>query len=83
VDKRIHGLIIEVSLPNSYKVIALETGHLTPELLVSELNKMKYTPDMIFITHCKPGYRRKIKEELKKLNIVNIRILKDGAVLKL
>jgi len=83
VDKKIHGLIIEVSLPNSYKVMALETGHLTPELLASELNKMKHTPDMIFITHCKPGYRKKIKEELKKLNINNIRILKDGTELEI
>ncbi|UCH80688.1 MAG: 3',5'-cyclic-nucleotide phosphodiesterase [Nitrospiraceae bacterium] len=78
VVKKIHGLIIEASLPNRYKSMALETGHLTPELLASELNKMKHTPEMIFITHCKPGYRKKIKEELKKLNILNIRILKDG-----
>ncbi len=83
VDKKIHGLIIEVSLPNSFKTMALETGHLTPALLASELNKMEYVPDKIFITHCKPGSRKKIKEELKKLNINNIRILKDGDELEL
>jgi ribonuclease BN (tRNA processing enzyme) len=83
VHKKIHGLIIEVSLPNRYKAMALKTGHLTPELLASELNKMKHIPDIIFITHCKPGYRKKIKEELKKLNINNIRILNDGDELEI
>ena len=77
-NKRIHGLIIEVSHPNRFKSMALETGHLTPGLLSAELNKMECIPDMIFITHCKPQYKMKIKEELKMLHIDNIKILEDG-----
>jgi len=83
LDKKVHGLIIEVSLPNRFKTMALKTGHLTPKLLVSELAKMKYMPDMIFITHCKARYRNKIREELKMLNMVNIQILKDGVRLRI
>ena len=83
LNKKLHGLIIEVSLPNRFKTMALETGHLTPDLFSSELKKMKYMPDMIFITHCKPHYRKKIKEELKKLDIVNIKILTDGVCFEL
>ncbi len=75
---KLNALIIEVSLPNRFGTMALETGHLTPKLLALELEKLKYMPDMVFITHCKPGYRKKIKEELQGLNNINFKILKDG-----
>jgi ribonuclease BN (tRNA processing enzyme) len=83
LTKKVHGLIIEVSLPNRFKTMALKAGHLTPRLLVSELDKMKHKPDMIFITHCKSRYRNTIREELTMLDIVNIQLLKDGMNLKL
>jgi ribonuclease BN (tRNA processing enzyme) len=81
--KKVHGLIIEVSLPNRFKRMALDAGHLTPDLLACELEKIKILPEKIFITHCKPRYRDKIKKELKMLNIHNIRILRDGALLEI
>lgn len=78
LNKKLHGLIIEVSLPNRYKTLAIESGHLTPNLLSEELNKIEHMPDRIFITHCKPRYRARIHEELTKLNMRNIKILRDG-----
>lgn len=83
IKKKVHGLIIEVSLPNRFKKMALESGHLTPDLLSEELKKIKDLPEKIFITHCKPRYRDKITKELKKLEIHNIRILRDGALLEI
>jgi ribonuclease BN (tRNA processing enzyme) len=82
-NNKVHGLIIEVSFPNRFKATALETGHLTPKLLSLEIKKMRYLPDKIFVTHCKPRYGEKIREELKMLNIKHIRILKDGVYLEL
>jgi ribonuclease BN (tRNA processing enzyme) len=79
----IHALIIETSLPNRFKGLALKTGHMTPKLLEAELKKIKGLPDRIFITHCKPRYKKSVRDELKKLNISNIKILTDGDVLKL
>ncbi|RJQ49786.1 MAG: 3',5'-cyclic-nucleotide phosphodiesterase [Nitrospiraceae bacterium] len=76
----LHALITEVSLPNIQKNIALKAGHLTPVLLKKELEKMKRLPDTIFITHFKPVYKKKVQQELKELNISNIRLLKDGDV---
>jgi len=74
------GLIIEVSLPTSHRKIALKTGHLTPGLLTEELTKMMAPPDAIYITHAKPVHKKKVHEELKKLNIKNMKILQDGDV---
>lgn len=79
----INGLIIEVSLPDRNREQAINTGHLTPALLEKELLKLERFPDNIFITHCKPRYKDKISEQLKKLRIPNIRILKDGDILEL
>jgi phosphopantetheine adenylyltransferase len=60
--------------------MALISGHLTPELLRLELDKMVIMPDTIYITHAKPVHKKRVHEELKKLNIRNIKILKDGDV---
>lgn len=76
----LHGLIIEVSLPNVLKNIALKTGHLTPVLLKKELEKMKKLPDTIFITHYKPKYKKSIEQELKSLDLKNLKILKEGDI---
>jgi ribonuclease BN (tRNA processing enzyme) len=83
VTKKLNCLIIEVSLPDRFKSMALYTGHLTPMLLSKEINKMKYVPDRICITHCKPRYRETIEKELKRLNTRNIRILRDGMKIKI
>lgn len=80
---KLNALIIEVSLPNRLTDRAIHTGHLTPRLLVSEINKMHVAPDRILITHCKPAYRKKVEEELGKLHLKNIEILKDGDVFAL
>ena len=47
-----------------------------------ELRKLKNLPKRIFITHCKPPYRDKIKEQLKRLKLPNVKILKDGNILE-
>ncbi len=80
---KIHALIMEASLPNRFENTALKTGHLTPKLLKLELNKMTNLPEIIYITHCKPAYRDNVKEELKKLDIKNIKIIKDGDMYEL
>ena len=77
---QIDGAIMEVSLPNSYKDRALLTGHLTPELLKIELDKMKKHPNTIYITHARPSCKERVQDELLNLKINNIKILKDGEV---
>ena len=74
--KEIHCLVIEASFPNQMEKIALETGHLTPRLLKNEILKMEPPPKRIYITHLKPQYLSKIKKELNKLNLNNLKLLK-------
>lgn len=83
MDKKLHGLIIEVSFPDRFKSMALKSGHLTPKLLYSELKKMGLLPEMIYISHCKPRYCKSIRDELKALPVKNIKMLKDGEVLEI
>ena len=81
-EKEIHGLFIEVSFPNRMEEIAIQTGHLTANLLKKELPKMGKLPGRIYITHTKPQYFNRIKCEIKKLNIAHIKLLKDGDLIQ-
>lgn len=82
-DKKIHCLIIEVSFPNSMRAMSIMTGHLTPQLLKEELMKIKHMPEQICITHPKPQHLKTIKKELKSLKIKNLRLLKDGDIIRI
>lgn len=78
---RVHTMIIEVSFPSSMSDLAIKTGHLTPELLGGEMDKMEYRPEKILITHIKPQYMAKISQELRglaKKKQVALQIIKDG-----
>ncbi len=79
---QVHSLLIEVSFPNRMEEIALRTGHLTPRLLKKELLKMKPQPEKILVIHIKPQYFETIQSELRKLNIKNLRLLKDDQTIQ-
>lgn len=70
--------LIEVSFPNSMKELAVQTGHLTPELLGAEIKKMKRLPRLIFATHLKPQFRGRIMSEVKRLGFRNLKVIGDG-----
>jgi ribonuclease BN (tRNA processing enzyme) len=82
-NREIHCLIIDVSFPNRMEEIAIKSGHLTPRLLEKELSKMKHLPERIYITHLKPQYYKTVKTELQKLNIKNLRLLRDGEIIRI
>lgn len=75
----VSAAIVEVSFPNEREDLALITGHLTPRLLVQELEKMNGTPQ-ILITHLKPQYRETIKEQISALGIPQIELLEEGKI---
>ena len=81
-EKKIHCLIIEVSFPDRMRDIAIKTGHLTAQLLKEELMKIRHLPERIYITHLKPRFYNKIKNELQSLKITNLRVLRDGEFLR-
>lgn len=58
--------------------LALKTGHLTPGLLKKDLAKMEPPHGKIYVTHLKPQYFKIIEEELPKLGMKHLRLLKEG-----
>ena len=74
------ALVIEVSFPSDMEELALVTGHLTPALLGKELKKLAKLPPRILVTHLKPQYYHRIKQELHALRIPAVELLQDGNV---
>ncbi|MBN2720814.1 MAG: 3',5'-cyclic-nucleotide phosphodiesterase [Proteobacteria bacterium] len=74
--------IIEVTYPNRLLDTAIQSGHLTPDLLSWELRKMKKPPRKFLITHLKPFYLDEIVEELIRAGIEGMEILQDGQVME-
>jgi cAMP phosphodiesterase len=81
-NRQLDCMIIEVSFPNRMREMALMTGHLTPKMLEEELLQLEHMPKRIYITHPKPQHFTIIKRELQRLKIRNMRLLREGEVLR-
>jgi cAMP phosphodiesterase len=77
------SLVIETSFPNRLQDVADVSGHLTPQTLARELDKLPMNSPRIFITHLKPEHRQEVVRELRKLKGHRLRVLRDGDVLQL
>ena len=61
------ALIVETAFPNRLSMLAKASGHLTPEMLRQEIDKMP--PDLpIWIYHIKPQLYQETAEELAKID---------------
>ncbi len=76
--KNLKALFIETSFPSQNKELALITGHLTPSLLMSELENFNNKKTKIYIFHIKPPFLEQIKAEFCQLQNKSIYILDDG-----
>jgi HD-GYP domain-containing protein (c-di-GMP phosphodiesterase class II)/ribonuclease BN (tRNA processing enzyme) len=74
----IQTLITEVSYPSAFHQRALLSGHLTPKLLLSELQQLKRSDLRVLVLHLKPDRTGVIEEELHALLGNRITILHDG-----
>jgi cAMP phosphodiesterase len=77
------GVFIEVSFPNAMLDLAIQSKHLTPQLLAQEYHKIG-KPDLpLFIYHMKPTVREAIIQEIAKLGIENVTVLEEGQEIEL
>ncbi len=60
----IKSLIVECSFANNMLKLASESKHLTPNLLFSQLDKLKRDDVSLYINHIKPTYMEKIAKEI-------------------
>jgi len=85
-NTKIKSLIIDVSFPSNQKQLAIDSKHLTLELLSEDLDNLKRDDIKIFINHLKPAFISAIKDELKNdyPNLLNGgSILNDGDLINL
>lgn len=78
------AIFIETSFYDSLKNLAALSGHLTPSCLDTELKKLgDHAPD-IYLFHMKPMLDlKRIGDSILRISNRNIKILKDGEVIKL
>jgi cAMP phosphodiesterase len=73
----LRALIVETAFPNRLTALAQASGHLTPEMLQREIDKMP--ADLpIWIYHIKPQLYQETAEELAKIDPTRIHILEQG-----
>jgi ribonuclease BN (tRNA processing enzyme) len=77
-NKKITAVIIDVSFPSRMAQLALDSKHLTPDLLKEELKQLKRDDVTIYINHIKPSYKVELLKEIIKSDI----LLNDGAILE-
>ncbi len=83
-NKKIKFVIIETSFPNEHSYLAEISKHLTPKLMLNEINKIKDNNIDIYIYHMKPKYTAKIIEEIDNLETnKKISFLRDGMILEI
>lgn len=68
------AIVTEASFPNDYHQLAIDSGHLSPELLAKELTKIEGDVP-VYASHRKLPYEAKIESEIKNIRDRRARIL--------
>ena len=72
----LQALMMEVSFPNDEAQLAHDSGHLTPESLGKELEKLTQSDDLpVLLYHIKPTFEQRVLRELASLRGRNLQIL--------
>ncbi|HET8577806.1 MAG TPA: 3',5'-cyclic-nucleotide phosphodiesterase [Methylomirabilota bacterium] len=75
--RRLKALIVETAFPNRLNMLARASGHLTPDMLRREVDKMP-ADIPIWVYHIKPQLYQETAEELAKIDPTRIHILEQG-----
>ena len=72
----LQALLMEVSFPNDEARLAHDSGHLTPQMLESELSKLTHDAELpVMLYHIKPTFEQRVLRELASLRGRNLQIL--------
>lgn len=78
-ENQIKTIVVECSFPNELKDLAIESKHLTPELLFKQLETLEKEDLSLYINHIKPSFLKKISDQIAKIQgDWEPKILKDG-----
>lgn len=81
-DEKIKAIFVETSFPNKLQKIAEVSGHLTPNLLSKEIDKLTRNVK-IYIYHLKPLHKETLEKEIAELKIPNLEIVQQDALIKI
>ena len=76
---RLLAVCIETTFPNRLQEIADVSGHLTPQTLEKDLEKLNRDVP-VYVYHIKPNFRSEILAELKRLRRPALHVLEDGTL---
>ena len=72
----LQAVMMEVSFPNDEAQLAHDSGHLTPETLDAELDKLTHSDELpILLYHIKPTFEQRVLRELAGLRGRNLQVL--------
>lgn len=78
-NENISSIVVECSFPNEMRELAINSKHLTPELLFEKLQAVKREDLVVYIHHIKPAFFKRISDEIATYKGKwTIKILKDG-----
>jgi len=82
--KNLKAVFIECSFPNRLQELADISGHLTPQSMALEIQKVKNCAKVRFyLHHMKPLYLKEIEKEVKALKMKNVSILHANQRIKI
>lgn len=77
-EKALGALLVEMSFPNAMQRLADVSGHLTPNTLARELDKVNRNGFPVYLYHLKPAYDAELRRDLGRLGLDNVRVLEMG-----
>ena len=64
-DKNITSIVLECSFPSEMRELAINSKHLTPELLFKKLEVITREDVVLYIHHIKPAFFKRISDEIE------------------
>jgi cAMP phosphodiesterase len=72
------AVFVELSFPNAMQALADLSGHLTPNTLARELEKLDRDGCPVLLYHLKPTHAAQLRREVAALALPNVRALRRG-----
>jgi cAMP phosphodiesterase len=76
-EEELKAVLVETSFPDEMEELAEKSGHLTPKLLLKELELLDRPEVPVYLFHMKPLHLDKITREVKEITKFNVQLLEQ------
>ena len=74
------AVLVECAFPDEMERLSIDSNHLTPRRLASELEKLLNADLPVYVINMKPMYRERVIEQLRQASIPRVKIMNVGKV---